>query len=187
MRSISQWGDAVGDSQAYEDLRTQVASLPSRQVELLAPPSAGLAKQVRVALDLGVPYGAPEIREKVTRAAKKYLGSKEWILGAAFREKSRIHNLGSFPRQWALVTDRGFVLASGSTVFYAEAHEVYANVNFEIIVLSDGPMAMCSWWIQCGSFILSGGPNDPRLPENNIATGIHIQREILSGRWQRPS
>ena len=39
------WGDEVGDSQVYPDssgayqlLRREVASLPSRQVELLAPP-----------------------------------------------------------------------------------------------------------------------------------------------------
>jgi len=177
----------VGDSQAYDHLRRQVASLPSRQVELLAPPSADLATQVRVALDLGVPYGAPEIREKVTKAAKKHLSSADWILGAAFQEKMKVPSFGSVPRRWALVTDRGFVLATGSTVFYAEPHEVYTSVSVEVFSLEDGPMAICSWIIQCGSFHLAGGVNDPRLPENNIATGLHIQREILSGRWRRPS
>jgi len=184
----------VGDSQAYPDpddayerLRMQVASLPSRQLELLAPPSADLATQVRVALDLGVPYGAPEIREGVTKAAKKYLSSADWILGAAFREKSRVPNFGSFPRHWALVTNRGFVLATGSTVFYAEPHEVYTSVTIEVTPFAEGPVAICSWLIQCGSFSLAGGVNDPRLPENNIATGLHIQRELLSGRWRRLS
>ena len=51
---------------------------------------ADLATQVRVALDLGVPYGAPEIREKVTAASKKNLGPGHWVLGAAFREESKM-------------------------------------------------------------------------------------------------
>ena len=188
------WGDEVGDSQVYPDssgahqvLRRQVASLPSRQVELLAPPSADLPTQVRVALDLGVPYGAPEIRERVTKAAQKYLPKGSWILGAAFREKSRDPDFGSSPRAWALVTDTGFVLATGSTVFFAEPHEVYTSVSVQVTPYENGPVAICSWWIQCGSFLLSGGVNDPRFPENNIATAIHIQKEIVAGRWQRPS
>lgn len=188
------WGDGVGDSEMYPDssgayqlLRREVASLPSIQVELLAPPSADLATQVRVALDLGVPYGAPEIRERVTKAAQKYLPKGSWILGAAFRERSRDPDFGSFPRAWALVADTGFVLATGSTVFFAEPHEVHASVDVQVTPYADGPSAICSWMIMCGSFLLSGGINDPRLPQNNIATGLHIQRELLSGRWQRPS
>ena len=188
------WGDEVGDSQVYRDssdayqvLRRQVASLPSRQVELLAPPSADLPTQVRVALDLGVPYGAPEIRERVTKAAQKYLPKGAWILGAAFREKSSSPDFGPSPRAWALVADSGFVLATGSTVFFAEPHEVFTSVSVQVTHYEEGPVAICSWWIQCGSFLLSGGVNDPRFPENNIAAGLHIQKEIMAGRWQRPS
>ena len=183
-------GDSQGHSHssgAYQLLRRQVASLPSRQVELLAPPSADLPTQVRVALDLGVPYGAPEIRERVTKAAQKYLPKGSWILGAAFREKSNDPDFGSFPRAWALVADTGFVLATGSTVFFAEPHEVYTSVTVQVTPYEDGPVAMCSWLIQCGSFLLSASTHDPRFPENNIAAGLHIQKEIVAGRWQRPS
>lgn len=59
--------------------------------------------------------------------------------GAALRETSRDPDFGSSPRAWAPVADIGFVLATGSSFFFAEPHEVYTSVSVQVTPYEDGP------------------------------------------------
>ena len=172
--------------QAARALQQELAGLTDLQVLRLASPSDDLSLQVRMALDLGVPLFATEIREKATRAARKYLKPGDWVLGAAFQEKMHLPNFGTSPRHWALVTDAGFILSAGSSLFFAEPEEVQAEATIEVNVYPSGPDAMCSWRIVCGTFMLSG-LMDPRLPSNNVATAILLQQELLTGEREKPT